>query len=55
MAVAFSAQLQLTDCRANLILSQDFFHNCLSKDPYPHSHPKYELHYILAGGTTLIT
>lgn len=55
MAVAFSAQLQLSGCRANLILSRDFFHNCLSKDPYPHSHPKYELHYILAGGTTLIT
>lgn len=54
MAVAFSAQLQLTGCRANLILSQDFFHNCLSKDPYPHSHSKYELHYILAGGIDLI-
>lgn len=55
MAVAFSAQLQLTGCRANLILSQDFFHNCLSRDPYPHSHPKYELHYILAGSIDLIT
>lgn len=54
MAVAFSAQLQLTGSRANLILSQDFFDNCLSKDPYPHSHAKYELHYILTGGIELI-
>lgn len=55
MAIEFSAQLPLPDCRIKVILPGDFFHNCLTMDPYPHSHPKCELHYILRGSCTLVT
>lgn len=55
MAVELSVQLLLADCKARVILPRDFYHNCATKDPYPHSHPKFELHYILRGGSTLVT
>ena len=55
MAVELSTQLLLPDCRVRVILPRDFYHNCVTKDPYPHSHPKFELHYILQGGCTLST
>ena len=55
MAVELSTQLLLAGCRVKVILPRDFYHNCVSKDPFPHSHPKYELHYILQGSCTLVT
>lgn len=55
MAVELSVQLLLADCKVKVILPRDFYHNCVTKDPYPHSHPKFELHYILQGGCTLST
>jgi len=55
MAVELSVQLLLADCRVKVILPRDFYHNCVTKDPYPHSHPKFELHYILRGSSTLVT
>lgn len=55
MATAFSACLQFGPARISVRLSMDFNYNSLTIDPYPHSHPKYEVHYILSGGCTLIT
>ena len=34
---------------ASVTLSRDFYHNCITKDPFPHSHPIFELHYIDQG------
>ena len=54
MAVEFHTQIRFPSGEVRVILDSDFFCNSLTKDPYPHSHPKYELHYILQGQCTLI-
>lgn len=54
MASAFQTQLQFGSARISVVLPRDFYHNSLTRDPYPHSHPKYEVHYILSGSCTLI-
>lgn len=30
-------------------LSRDFFHNCITKEPFTHTHPRYEFHYVRKG------
>ena len=35
-------------------LSRDFFHNCLTREPFTHTHPEYELHYIKEGDVLLM-
>ena len=40
---------------ANVTLSRDFYHNCITVDPFPHSHPMFELHYIDKGSCKLET
>lgn len=49
MNIEFNTRLCLRSGQIQINLPFDFYHNCLTKDPYPHSHPKYELHYILQG------
>ena len=34
-------------------LSKDFYHNCITKDPFIHSHPYYEFHYVKEGSVIL--
>lgn len=55
MAVEFHAQLNFGSGRIKVSLPHDFYHNSLTQDPYSHSHPKYELHYILSGNCILHT
>lgn len=55
MASAFHTSLQFGTARIGVRLPRDFHCNSLTNDPYPHSHPKYEVHYILSGTCTLIT
>ena len=55
MPVEFHAQLNFGSGRIKVILPHDFYHNSLTQDPFSHSHPKYELHYILSGSCTLRT
>lgn len=40
---------------ASVTLSRDFDHNCITKDPFPHSHPMFELHYIDRGSCSIET
>lgn len=40
---------------ARVTLSRDFYHNCITKDPFPHSHPMFELHYIDRGSCSVKT
>ncbi len=54
MAVEFHTQIRFPSGEVRVILDSDFFCNSLTKDPYPHSHPKYELHYILQGTCILM-
>lgn len=49
MVKEFSTQLYFTAGQVSVTLSRDFYHNCLTKDPFSHSHPSFELHYILQG------
>lgn len=49
MVKEFSTQLYFTAGQVSVTLSRDFYHNCLTKDPFFHSHPAFELHYILQG------
>jgi len=49
MVKEFSTQLYFTAGQISVTLSRDFYHNCLTKDPFSHSHPSFELHYILQG------
>ena len=53
--VEFHTQLPLLSGRITVTVSGDFYHNCLTQEPFSHSHPKYELHHILHGGCTLLT
>ena len=55
MPMEFHTQMNFGSGRVKVIIPGDFYHNCLTKDPYSHSHPKYELHYILSGSCTLRT
>jgi len=55
VATAFHARLQFGAAEISVSLPRDFYHNSLTRDPYSHSHPKYEVHYVLTGGCTLIT
>lgn len=55
MVSAFYTRLQFGPARISVRLPRDFCQNSLTYDPYPHSHPKYEVHYILSGNCTLIT
>ena len=41
--------------RAMVTLSSDFFRNCLTQSPHLHSHPKFELHYVVSGGCLMKT
>lgn len=54
MAVEFHAQLQFGSGRIKVSLPHDFYHNSLTTDPYSHSHPKYELQYIISGSCTFV-
>lgn len=54
MPIEFHGQIRFPAGDIRVVLESDFFHNSFSVDPYPHSHPKYELHYILQGNCTLI-
>ena len=54
MASAFHTRLQFGAARIGVRLPRDFCHNSLTNDPYPHSHPQYEVHYIASGNCTLI-
>lgn len=54
MASVFRTRLPFGLARISVLLPRDFYHNSLTHDPYPHSHPKYEVHYILSGSCTLI-
>ena len=54
MAVEFHAQLNFGSGRIKVSLPHDFFHNGLTTDPYSHSHPKYELQYIINGSCTFV-
>lgn len=40
---------------ASVTLSRDFYHNCITKDPFPHTHPVFELHYIDRGSCSVET
>ena len=42
-------QLHFTAGWVSITLSRDFYHNCLTKDPFPHCHPMFELHYLIQG------
>lgn len=55
MSVELSVLLQLAGCRVKVVLLQDFYHNCMTKNPFSHSHPKFELHYFLRGSAALCT
>ncbi len=54
MAVEFHAQLQFGSGRIKVSLPHDFYHNALTTDPYSHSHPKYELQYIISGSCSFV-
>ena len=45
----FSTQLYFTSGQVSVTLSRDFYRNCLTRDPFFHSHPAFELHYIVQG------
>lgn len=55
MPMEFYTQMNFGSGRVKVTVPSDFYHNCLTRDPYSHSHPKYELHYILSGSCTLRT
>lgn len=50
-----SPQLHFTTEWFRITLSRDFYHNCLTKDPFPHSHPMFELHYLVQGDCSIET
>lgn len=52
MAVEFHTQLPFGSGSIKVGLPRDFYHNSLTIDPYSHSHPKYELQFILSGSCT---
>lgn len=52
---AFNPQLHFTAGWVNITLSRDFYHNCLTKDPFPHCHAMFELHYIVQGSCSIET
>jgi len=49
MTVEFDTRLHFGGGVMRVLFDTDFCHNCLGGDPFPHSHSKYELHYILQG------
>lgn len=53
--VDFSTLLNFSSGQLRVTLSRDFYHNCLTKDPFTHSHPMFELHYIVQGSCTVVT
>jgi len=53
--VEFHAQLSVSSGRIKVALDQDYPYNSLTRDPFPHSHPKYEIHYIDRGSCRLET
>lgn len=55
MVKEFSTQLYFTAGQISVTLSRDFYHNCLTKDPFSHSHPMFELHYIAQGSCIIET
>ena len=55
MPVEYHAQLPFLSGQLQILLPSDFSHNCLTRDPFPHSHPRFEAHYILCGQCTLVT
>lgn len=54
-SVAFHTKLQFLSGWITVTLSKDFYHNCLTKDPFSHSHPTFELHYLVQGNCTVET
>lgn len=54
-AVEFHAQLSVASGRIKVTMDRDYPYNSLTRDPFPHSHPKYELHYIDHGSCILET
>ena len=54
-SVVLHTKLQFLSGWITVKLPRDFYHNCLTKDPFPHSHPMFELHYLVEGNCTVET
>jgi len=53
--MGFDTRIHTAGGSLKVTVPDDFCQNCLTPDPYLHSHPKYELHYILQGSGMLIS
>ena len=53
--VDFTTVLNFSSGQLRVTLSRDFYHNCLTKDPFSHSHPTFELHYVVSGSCAVAT
>lgn len=51
----FDVRLQTAGGGIRVMIPEDFCGNCLTPEPYLHSHPTYELHYIRTGSGALLS
>ena len=54
-SVVLHTKLQFLSGWITVKLPRDLYHNCLTKDPFPHSHPMFELHYFVEGNCIVET
>lgn len=53
-AVELNVELRLGACVFQIAVQCDFLESCLSQNPYRHSHPKFEIHYVTGADCTFV-